>query len=137
MIRKKKKKLSSPSINDVTSRIRGFILDSQIQHGHELSVILGCSAVSDEVAEREEEESDKRLTRIEYLLPLIYAYAHLLAEGAAEFQKQNLPPELKEIPEELWDESRRMMEQLSLASVMGAISQLVDLNLLTIPKEKK
>jgi hypothetical protein len=133
-----KKKKNELSLADVTNRIRGLILDSQIQNAHELSVILGCTAISDDVQEREEEESDKRVAKISYLVPLLYAHVHLLSEGAVEFQKSNLPEDMEiELPEELWYESRKMMEQVSLSAIMGSISQLIDMGLLEIPRKYK
>jgi hypothetical protein len=135
----KKKKHLAPSVTlaDLSNRIRGLILDSQIQHAHELSEILGCSVISDEVQEREEEESDKRIEKISYLVPLLFAQVHLLSEGAIEYQKENLPDELEDIPDEVWRESRKMMEQVSLAALMGSVSQLVDMELLEIPRKYK
>jgi hypothetical protein len=125
------------TLNDITNRIRGFILDSQIQNGHELSLMLGCTTLSEDVQEREEEESDKRVEKIQYLIPILFAHVHLLAEGAVDFQKANAPEELAEIPEEIWRESRKMMEQASLTALMGSISQLVDMGLLDIPRKYK
>ena len=75
----KRKPKKDITLADVTNRIRGLILDSQIQNAHELSLILGCAALSEEVQEREEEESDKRIAKISYLIPLLFAQAHLLA----------------------------------------------------------
>ena len=134
---KKKPKANPLSIAEMTARLRSFVMDSQIQDGHELSVILGCSVISEEVQEREEEESDKRLERIEYLVPLLYAYAHMLAEGAVELQRVNLPKDLKDLPDEIWWESRKMMEQVSLSALLGSVSQLVDMGLLQIPRSRK
>jgi hypothetical protein len=119
---------------DMSSRLRGFILDSQIQHPHDLAEMLGLSAISDEVAEREEEESDIRVERIAHLIPLVYTYAHSLAEGSIELQRKAVP-ELKEIPDELWMISRRMMEQVALSAMLGSIAQLIDMGLLDIPKK--
>lgn len=134
MFKKKKPKLPDLSLHEISARLRGFILDSQIQNGHELSVILGCSILSDELQEHEEYESDKRVDRISYLVPMLYAFAHALAEGATEFQRANLSEELKSVPDELWWESRKVMEQVSIAVLMGAVSQLIDMQLLDIPK---
>lgn len=134
---KKKKKKQDVTLSEVNNRIRGLILDSQIQNAHELSVILGCTAISDEVQEREEEESDKRVEKIAYLIPLLFAHVHLLSEGAVEFQKENLPAGLEAIPDEIWNESRKIMEQVSLSAIMGSISQLIDMGLLEIPRKYK
>ena len=131
-----KRKKPNLSMADMSSRLRGFILDSQIQHPHDLAEMLGLSAISDEVAEREEEESDIRVERIAHLIPLVYTYAHSLAEGSIELQRKALP-ELQEIPDELWMISRRMMEQVALSAMLGSIAQLIDMGLLDIPKKKK
>jgi hypothetical protein len=132
-----KKKNKNLTLLDINNRIRGFILDSQIQNAHELSVILGCSIISDEVQEREEEESDKRIEKISYLVPLLYAHVHLLAEGAVEYQKSTLPDELKDLPPEIWTESRKMMEQVALSTLVGSVSQLIDMGLIDIPRKHK
>lgn len=131
------------SIAEINARLRGFILDSQINNAHEIAVILGASISSEEVLEKEEEESDKRVERIAYLTPLIFAQAHALAEGAAEFQKMNLKDITEEsgesftVPDEVWIESRKLMEQVSISALMGAISQFVDMGLLQIPKVRR
>jgi hypothetical protein len=134
---KKKKKSKVWTINDVSAKLREFILDSQVQNAHELSVILGCGKISDELAEREEEESDKRVERISHLIPLLYAHAHALAEGSIEYQKSNLPPELQSLSDEMWIESRKLMEQIAISALVGSVSQLVDLGLLKLPKNRK
>jgi hypothetical protein len=135
MGKKKKKKIWT--INDVSAKLREFILDSQIQNSHELSVILGCGKISDELAEKEEEESEKRVARISHLIPLLFAHSHALAEGSIEFQKTNLPPELRTLSDEMWQESRKLMEQIAMSALVGSVSQLVDLGLVKLPKDKK
>jgi len=129
----RKRKLE-PSLSEVSSRLRGFILDSQIQNAHEIAFILGCSSVSDEVADKEEEESDKRVARISHLTPLLYAHSQSLAMGSVEYQRANLPEDFPELPEEMWWDSRKLMEQVSNAALLGSIAQLVDMGLLEIPK---
>ena len=134
---RKKKKEAMPSIAEVTARLRGFIMDSQIQNGHELAVILGCSATSEELQLHEENESDKRLDKIAHLVPLLYAYSHTLAEGSVEYQRANTSDELAKLPDEIWWESRKMMEQLAMSVLMGAVSQLVDMKLIRLAKGHK
>jgi hypothetical protein len=124
---------------EIARRLRGFILDSQIHNAHEIAVILGCAVSSDEVLEKEEEESDKRVQRISYLVPLLFAQSHALAEGAMEYQRTALEEEAEKegikISNETWLESRRLMEQVAMSALIGAISQLVDMELLQIPKQ--
>jgi hypothetical protein len=136
--KKKKPKLEMQSLAEISARLRGFILDSQVQNAHELSVILGCSAISDDVAEREEEESDKRVERVLHLMPLLYAHAHSLADGTVEYQRMKASEIInKELPEELWHESRTMMTNLAVSVLVGSLSQLVDMGFVTIPGGKK
>jgi len=135
---RRNKKKDELTLADVTNRLRGFILDSQIQNAHELSVILGCSPLSDELQEKEEEESDNRVDKIGSLIPLLYAHAHVLAEGAVEFQRANVKNEaLKNLPDEMWWESRKLMEQMALSVLLGSVSQLVDMGLLTVTKKRR
>lgn len=135
----KRRKDVDISMAEITARLRGFILDSQINNAHEISVILGCALTSEEVAEKEEEESEKRIDKVSYLFPLIYAHAHALAEGATTFQRSNVPehPEVPNIPEEVWTESRKLMEQVAVSALVGSISQLVDMGLLAVPKPRR
>lgn len=135
MFFKKKRITPDISLAEINARLRGFVMDSQIQDGHELAVILGCSILSEELQIHEEQESDKRLDKIEHLTPLLYAFAHTLSEGATEFQRSKVSEELKNLPDEIWWESRKVMEQLSLSVLMGALSQLVDMGLVDLPKK--
>ena len=131
-----RKPTSEVTIGDIQARLRGFILDSQINNAHEIAVILGASVSSEEVLEKEEEESEKRVERISYLVPLIFAQAHVLAEGAVAFQQEMLEEATSEveIPSEVWTESRKLMEQVAISALMGGISQFVDMRLLQVPK---
>ncbi len=129
-----KKKSPNISISEINSRVRGFLYDSQIDSAYDISIILGCGPISTEVAEKEEEESEKRMDNISYLMPLLYAQAQALAQGSMEYQRANVAESLSSLPDELWWESRKLLEQISSAAMMGAIAQLVDMGLLEIPK---
>lgn len=136
--KKKKNKMTDPvSLSEVTARLRGFLIDSQIQNAHDLAVILGCSPLSDELKEMEEDESDKRVDRISHLVPLLFAQAHALAESSIEYQKSNLTKEIENLPNETWWESRKVLEQVAMSALLGSVSQLVDMGLLKLPKRKK
>jgi hypothetical protein len=41
------------------------------------------------------------------------------------------------LPDTVWWDSRKLLEQVSVAALLGAISQLVDMGLLEIPKRYK
>lgn len=133
---KKKSKLPT-TIPEVTQRIREFILDSQIPNGHEAAVELGCSVISDELADREDAESDKRLERISYLTPIVYSFAHLLSEASIEYNRHSVGEREAEIPDEIWDYSRKLFEEVATAALLGGTSQLVDMGLLEVPRKRK
>jgi len=133
---KKKKKNRVPPMAEINNRIRGFIMDSQIQNSHEIAYIMGLPNLSDELAEKEEQVSDDRLERIEYLIPILYAHAHTLAEASIEYQKTNIE-DSNVLPKEVWIFGRKLLEQVALSALMGSTSQLVDMGLLEIPKRIK
>ena len=122
-----------PNLAEAQRRLRGFFLDSHIEDTHELALAQGCSPISDEVADREEEESDKRTDKIAHLVPLMYAFAHSMAGGAIDSQRDTIEASVK-LPPELWKQTERMMEGIALAVTQGTISQLVDMGYLQIPK---
>ena len=135
--KKKKKQITDPvSLSEVSTRLRGFLIDSQIQNAHELALILGCSPLSDEVREMEDDESDKRVERISHLVPLLFAQAHALAESSVEYQKANISKDISELPSETWWESRKILEQIAMSALLGSVSQLVDMGFLKLPKKK-
>ena len=136
MFNKKKPDLDIYSVAEVTARVRGFILDSQVQNAHELSTILGCSTISDEVAEREEEESDKRVQRVLHLMPLLYAHASVMARGTVEFQRMKSNDKIKELPEDVWHESTTMLTNMAVSVLVGSISQLTDMGFIEVPRKK-
>jgi len=137
MFKKKTRKRPALTMADMSKRTRGFILDSQIQNAHEISYLLGCSVVSDEVAEHEEQESDTRVERVSFLIPLLFAYAKTLAEGTTTFQQKNLPEELQGVADEVWLQSKKMMEEFAFSALVGAVSQLIDMGLLAPIKDKR
>jgi len=133
---KRKRKPKATRMGDVNTHLREFILDSQIEGGHDITLLLGCPAISDDVAQREEEESDKRVEEVVHLLPLMYAYSHTLSEGAVKMQKAELSDKEHGIPDEAWDTTQQLMEKIALATVMGSLSQLVDMGLLKTPRKR-
>jgi hypothetical protein len=117
---------------EIMYRMRGMFLDSQLQDAFALSVIAGASYVSDEVAEKEQQDSDKRFSRIEYLMPLIVAQCYQVAKATTELHRTKMGSESNEAPDEYWDYYFSRSHQIAIASVTGAICQLVDIGLLSL-----
>lgn len=133
---RRKKFRGELTLAEINNRIRGFLLDSQIQNAHELAVLAGCTPISDDVADREDEESDKRVEEIAHLIPILYAYSHTMAEAATEYQRANMK-EAAKLPDEVWNFSRKLTEQISMSALLGAVSQLVDMGVLQTTTKKR
>jgi hypothetical protein len=127
-----RKKVKSLSVQDINSRVRGFVLDSQIENPHEIAVSLGCSRISDDVAEMEEEASDERIEQINYLSPLIVFFSKTLSEGIVETQR--LENTSSEISPDMWLSTKRLLEHTATSALLGSLAQLIDLGLLEVPK---
>jgi hypothetical protein len=133
-----KKKKENPELTldelttEVMSRIRGLYLDAQFKDAFALSVLSGTTMVSDEVAEMEEAASDRRLKRVEHLTPLIVAQTFAIAKSNMELQKTNMSGDVSQVPEEVWSQMVTHNHQMMLGAVLGSISQMVDLRLLSV-----
>jgi hypothetical protein len=67
----------------------------------------------------------------------MYAYCHAMAEGMVEHQQAHASEEeLDQIPQAAWGATRKVFTQVALNSMLGAISQMVDLGLITVPSKK-
>lgn len=137
---KKPKYKKITSVKQIKAHLREFILDSQVPDGDEISVALGCSPVSEEVLEKEHEESDIRVEKISYLIPLLYGYAALFSEA---FVASLIPPRSEMTPESakmhdiIAEQTKTVLKEPMAALLVGAVSQMVDLGLLELPKGKK
>ena len=130
------------SVKDVKAKVREFILDSQIPNPHEIAEVLGCVPISDDVAEREEEESDKRVEQVAFLIPLLYGYSTLFAESfikdAHVTASEEFTPEMAKMVAGITRATQHVLEDAMAHFLTGAVSQLVDLELLVVnTKEKK
>lgn len=130
--KKRSKEIDLDALNaEVMFRLRGLFLDSQLEEAFALSVIAGTTMVSDEVAAHEQEQSDKRVARILHLLPLIHTHAYSIAKATVTLYRTKVDNG-DELPEEVWEMMFQINEQIAIAAVMGSLSQIVDLDLLTV-----
>ena len=140
MIFRKKKKAPGVTVAEVSARIRGFMYDSQVSDAEHISMILGCSTLSEEVEDKEIEESDYRVAQVQHLIPVMYAYAHAMAEGVTEHQREHLEDDEEaegiDVPNAAWTSTRKVFTQIAMNSVLGAISQLVDMGYLKVTSPK-
>jgi len=137
---KKPKYKRITSVKQIKAHLREFILDSQIPDGDEISVHLGCSPVSEEVLEKEHEESDIRVEKISYLIPLLYGYASLFSEAfvtSLTSPHPEMSPEMAQLHDIVAAQTKSALKEPMAALLVGAVSQMVDLGLLELPKGKK
>jgi len=129
------------SINQVKAHLREFILDSQIPDGDAISEDLGCAPLSDELWEKEIDESERRIAQISYLTPLLYGYSALFSEAFVstipipEIIQNN--PQSEKLIKEITNNTKKLFEDAMAHLLVGSVSQMVDLGLLEMPKGKK
>lgn len=117
---------------EIMYRIRGMFLDSQLDDAFALSVIAGASYVSEDIAEKEQEDSDARVAKIAYLLPLISAQTYQIAKATTELHKTRMGEEGTQAPEGYWDFYFERSHAIAMASVIGSLSQMVDIGLVSL-----
>jgi hypothetical protein len=143
---KRKKKRVELTPADIISRIREFLMDSQAPSAYHMSVLMGCSPMSDEVADHEEEASEERVQKIDHLIPILHAFAQTMSEATVKHQKahtsdgsgdEELEELLGHLPPEIWEAAESVLTQISMTTVIGVISQLVDMGFLLIGNDPK
>ena len=143
----KKKRSKKPKFSKITNvaqiklHLREFLLDSQISNAIEVSEKMGCAPVSDEVLDHEMDMSEARIERIHHLLPLLYGYSAVMAEAFVDSLTENLPEdttkELSQAVAKVAHGTVHVMEDVMTSTLVGAVSQLVDLELLKLHERKK
>jgi len=131
----RKTRFANMSLPELTSRIRAFIYDSQLPEAEEVISYLGMPDISDDVLEREYEASEERVSEIAHLIPLLYAFAHTMAEGITEYQKAELDEE-DLLPASAWVMTRKVFTQVSVSTLVGALAQMVDLGIIKVTTRK-
>jgi hypothetical protein len=137
--KKKKYKFDEDAlVAEIMYRIRALFLDSQLKDAFALGVIAGTTYVSDEVAEMEQRASDERVEKIAHLFPLIFAQTYSIAKATTELQRTKMGDAAKELPDEFWDHFAATNQELTIAAVVGNLSQMVDLHLISVgPRRPK
>lgn len=92
--------------------------------------LAGMIGISDDVAEREEEESQRRLVGVQALMPILTTIAAWLAETAMNFQLSSVAPE--DIPDEFREHMAEMFYSVIQGSIISTFSVLNDLDMIDI-----
>lgn len=119
------------------SRIRNFMLDSQVPSPWHMAEVLGVPALSDEVAERETDASNERVERIELLLPILQSYGRVMAQAHVKHSQAHLSEEeIEHVPAANWEATANAFYGVTTAALIGAVAQMVDSGVLELPKKK-
>lgn len=138
---KKPKFAKITNVTQIKLHLREFLLDTQLPNAVEVSERLGCAVVSDEVLDHEMDMSESRIENIQHLLPLLYGYSAVMAEAFVDSLTEDLPEEAKKTMSETLGKvihgTQHVMEDVMTNLLVGAVSQLVDLELLKLNGKKK
>ena len=116
------------------ARVRDFLYDSQVGEHEDFTRVLGVPPISDEVAEMERAASNLRVAKIVHLAPLLHAYAHTMAAAVTEHFRETAGS--GDDADETWEIFHSTIEPIAHATIIGGLSQMVDIGLLQ-PKEPK
>ena len=107
--------------------IRKVIYDSMLVPAEEIADYLSLPRISEEVADMEEQASEKRIEKISALIPFIDSHADIASRiaVAAYVLEQEEPIEVNEV-----ESMHGLFRLVSLSSTMSCISTLVDMGLL-------
>ena len=110
---------------DIGNSVRSLLIDSGIPNIDFFDGALGIHAASEDVIEKEMEESENRLSNIAPIMPIVYAYCALIkdASTAAIVDEMNVPEEQREAISAVIN---KFAMGISLGATTGILSQLVD-----------
>jgi len=114
--------------------IRQVIYDTMLMPAEKIAYAMGLPPISDDVAEMEERESQKRLERFSTLLPFIDSHADITAKIAAsaymiEDEEEDYN-ELGKLGVEDVEQLTRLFRLVALSSSVSCVSTLLNLGLI-------
>lgn len=114
--------------------IRQVIYDTMLMPAEEIANIMGLPPISDDVAEMEERESQKRLEKFAKLIPFIDSHADIAARIAAsaymiEDDEEDYG-ELEKLGIEDLEQLTRLFRLVALSSSISCVSTLFNLGLI-------
>lgn len=114
--------------------IRQVIYDTMLMPAEEIANLMGLPPISEEVAEMEERESQKRLERFATLLPFIDSHADIAAKIAASAymieDEEEEYGELEKLGVEDLEQLTRLFRLVALSSSVSCVSTLFNLGLI-------
>lgn len=128
--RNKKRKMKLTQLSPKT-QMRKIIYDSGCRNPDQVAVLLGIGSISDDVAEMEIRDSERRIGRIAPIMPIIEACALVAAQVSAMAFVQGELEDGEDAPsEEVVVALTHMFKLVSFSSAIACMSNVVDLGLL-------
>lgn len=129
IFRRSKKKAVTVTQVPLSVLMRQIVYDAMLTPTEDIAEMMGLPAISDEVADMEQEAHETRLSSIAGLLPFIDAHADILAKIALSAYTLD-----NEIPEEIPVDGLSVLEDLfrmvALASSVSCVSTLKNIGLI-------
>lgn len=115
------------ALQTIQSKIREFLFDTQIEEAEHMSELMGCSPLSEELFNREADESEKRIKKIEHLIPLAFVCATTLADALVKHELEHSTEKTKNPVQALI--TRQIVLASAFPAIVATLSQLVDMGL--------
>ena len=113
--------------------VRSVIYDAGFSNPEAVVASLGLQTVSDDVAEMEQDASDRRLDAIEPLAPLLGVISAMLAKATVAYSVSELNED--EVTEEMQKHLTDQFQRLALGSAICAVSTLIEIGLVKMNGE--
>lgn len=119
----------------ISTLARWYLYDLDVANPNKLAVSLDLTPVSEEGDEKERQDSDVRITRLEGMMPFIHTMADINAKAVFQVQKNELPEEMRkflstESPE--LEQLVKFYESMSFAAILSALSSAAELGLIDV-----
>jgi hypothetical protein len=113
--------------------VRSVIYDAGFSDPEAVVASLGLQSVSDEVAEMEQDASERRLDAIEPLAPLLGVISAMLAKATVAYSISEMTED--EVSPEMQENLTNQFQRLALGSAICAVSTLIEIGLVKMNGE--
>lgn len=119
----------------VTTLARWYMYDLDVTDANKLAVALNLTPVSEEGDEKERQDADVRIRRLESITPFMSTMAEINSRAVFQVQRNELSEELREHlrgsgPE--LDQLIKFYERMSFAAILSSFSSAAELGLIQI-----
>lgn len=108
---------------------RKIIYDSGCEDPEGVAELMGLTRISEEVAEREIEDSDDRVDRILLILPIIQMHSEISAKVSFAAYI-NAIPDTKDVDSETFEALSELFSAVALASSVSCLTSMLDLEII-------